>query len=106
VIDGLQHDGRIYSSLEIENRYAVLDEALWLHRVDRLKRLLGAPAENVALAEKHRDWLAKVLPACFRTDPLADVADLLGEQGLPFVELPESGSDAHIEWDPAVVLQH
>jgi hypothetical protein len=104
VIDALQHDGRLYSSMEIEDRYGVLDQAVWMHRVDRLKRLLDVPTENVALAEKHREWLAKILPACFRTDPLADVTDLLGEQGLPFIELPASGSDTHIEWDPATAV--
>jgi hypothetical protein len=104
VVDALKNDQRLYSSLEIEDRYAVLDQVVWLHRVDRLKRLKATPAENVALAQKHAVWLKQVLPACFLTDPLADVPDLLGEQGLPFVELPESGTDAEIDWDPLTAI--
>lgn len=100
VVDALKRDHRLYSSLEMEDRYGVLDQAVWLHRVDRLQRILSAPGENVALVKQHEEWLANVLPECFQVNPLADVADLLGEQGLPFVELPESGTDADIEWDP------
>jgi len=104
VINALGRDQRLFSSLDPEERYHVLDQAIWLHRIDRVERLRKVPAENVARAKQHAEWLAKVLPPRFHAHPLADVADLLGEQGLPFVELPESGSDAAIEWDPATAL--
>jgi hypothetical protein len=105
VVDGLRHDQRLFSSLDLEDRYHVLDQALWLHRLDRIDRLRKVPAENVAWAREHADWLTKMLPACFSNHPLADITDLLGEQGLPFIELPESGSDARMEWDPAAAIR-
>jgi hypothetical protein len=104
VADALAHDERIYSLLETEDRYAVLDRALSLHRIDRLKRMQSVPAENVALLKEHHEWLRKVLPACFHTNPLAAVQDRRAEHGVPFVEHPITGSDAAIEWDPSQAL--
>lgn len=104
IVHDLQHDPRIFSSLEVDERVRILDQALWLHRLDRVERLRQVPAENVELVRQHADWLAEVLPPCFLGHPLAEIADLLGEQGLPFIELPQSGSDLQLEWDPATAI--
>lgn len=104
IVHDLQHDSRIFSSLEVDERVRILDQALWLHRLDRVQRLRQVPAENVELVRQHAAWLAEVLPPCFLGHPLAEIADLLGEQGLPFIELPQSGSDLQLEWDPATAI--
>lgn len=101
VIHDLTQDHRLFASLSLEDRHRVLDEAVWLHRVDRARRLQTIPTENVALVKQHGEWLKKTMPAAFLAHPFDKVADLLEEQGLPFVELPESGNDAAIEWSPA-----
>ncbi len=100
-VHDLQQDHRLFAGLSIEDRHRVLDEAVWLHRVDRARRLQTIPAENIALVKEHADWLKQTMPAAFTAHPFDKVADLLEEQGLPFVELPQSGSDAGIEWSPA-----
>jgi hypothetical protein len=100
IVDGLKSDRRIFSALEVDERAQILDQAVWLHRLDRIERLRQVPPENLELAQKHSAWLVQVLPACFLVNPLADLADVLGEQGVPFLELPESGSDVRLDWDP------
>lgn len=96
----LLKDDRLFASLSIEERHRVLDDAVWLHRVDRAQRLQQVPSENLHLVQQHADWLKRQLPAGYYEHPFADATDLLEEQGLPFIELPESGSDADLEWHP------
>lgn len=103
-IEVLKHDQRLFSAMSIDVRHSVLDRAVWLHRIDRAERMRAIPAENVALVRKHAAWMADVMPSAFQRSPLADVADLLTERGLPFVELPESGNDDQIEWNAAEAL--
>ena len=43
--------------------------------------------------------LEPIFPGEFTSNPLDAVVDLLEEQGLPFEELAESGSDDQIEWN-------
>lgn len=103
-VDRLHRDQRLFSSLTTEGRYHILDDAVWLHRVSRAKLLQTVPAENVALVRQHADWLKEVLPKSLQRDPFADLANRLEERGLPFVELPQSGSDDQIEWSAADAL--
>lgn len=100
-IAALERDQRLFSGLPIDIRHRVLDEAVWLHRVERVERLQKVPPENLELVAAHKDWLSKLMPEAFRKHPFEDVADLLEERGLPFVELPESGRDDELEWNPA-----
>jgi len=100
-IDALQRDQRLFSGLPVDVRHRLLDEAVWLHRVDRAQRLREVPAENVALVNKHADWLAEVMPQFFQSHPLDDVTDMLEEYGLPFSELAETGRDDELRWNPA-----
>ena len=83
-----------------DRQFSLTREAVWLYRVDRAKRLRDVPRENVELIRRRWDELAAIFPAEFQVDPLGTIADLLEEQGIPFEELPETGSDAHIQWNP------
>ncbi|MEX0703250.1 MAG: hypothetical protein WD069_14245 [Planctomycetales bacterium] len=103
-IDALRADLRPFHSLSPEDRHFVLRQAMWISRLDRAERLDRVPPENLTLVRQHREALAKVFPAEFRTDPLAAVADLFAERGVPFEELPQTGTDERIEWDPAEAL--
>ena len=95
----LRRDERPFFELSIDDLYAVRRKAVWLARLDRAERLDQVPPENVALVEENRDKLAAVLPHEFLTDPIAPIADRLEEQGLPFEELTETGSDEYIAFE-------
>jgi hypothetical protein len=97
-VDKLKEDDSSFSSLTEDERYAVLLRALWVTRRDRAKRLSRVPAANVELALRNREQLIRILPAEFAVNPFDGIADLLAERGVPFEELPESGTDEHIEW--------
>lgn len=107
VVDDLRADPRPFHSLSPEVRHFVLRQAMWIARVDRAERLRQVPPENRTLVRRHGEALSLVFPPEYRIDPLVGIADLFAEYGIPFEELPDSGSDAHIEWDPveAVVGQ-
>ncbi len=96
----LGNDHRLFATLSIEDRHRVLDDAVWLHRVHRARILRGIPVSNVTLVRRHAEWLSRVMPARFEESPFGDVVDLLEEQGVPFKELPDPGSDADLEWSP------
>ncbi len=97
----LQRDRRLYSAMAADARHQVLRDAMWLHRVDRMTRLSLVPPENVLLVREHSSLLKQVMPKRFQRPPLDDVTDLLAERGLPFVEMSATGSDDHLEWNPA-----
>ncbi len=103
-IDRLQRDRRLFSGLNLETRHQVLDRAVWLHRYDRAERLREVPLSNVALVREHKNWLLEVMPPRWFQPPWDDVIDHLSERGIPFVELPGSGSDDHLEWSLSDVL--
>lgn len=103
-VDALRGDIRPFHSLPPETRHAILRQAMWITRIDRAERLRQVPPENRQLVARHRDALLKVFPAEYHTDPLAAVADPLTEWGIPFEELPSSGSDEQIDWDPAEAI--
>ena len=99
-IKRLKSNTHPFSSLGREGKHHILRQAAWITRVDRIERLMQVPPENIALVRTHLDMLQPMFPAEFGSDPLAAVADRLEEQGMPFEEMIESGSDAEIEWDP------
>ncbi|MEX0716319.1 MAG: hypothetical protein WD066_07030 [Planctomycetaceae bacterium] len=104
VVDELRADPRPFHSLPPEVRHFVLRQAMWIARIDRAERLRQVPPENLTLVRRHRDVLSRIFPPEYHADPLAGIADLFAEHGIPFEELPEGGSDAHIEWDPAEAI--
>ncbi|HUQ71338.1 MAG TPA: hypothetical protein VM165_17550 [Planctomycetaceae bacterium] len=97
----LERDQRLFAGLPLDVRHHVLDDAVWLHRVDRAVRLRKVPGDNVKLVKEHADWLAKHMPESFQKSPFEDVVDRVEELGVPFVELPETGHDDELEWNPA-----
>lgn len=100
----LSQDKRLYSTLSLEDRHRVLDEAAWLHYVHEAQTLKSVPEVNVALVQRNAKWLREVLPPHYFSPPLQAAADLLREEGLPFIESPESGLDAEIRWSPGDAL--
>ncbi len=99
-ISDLQQREEVFSTLPPEEQYEVLRQAAWLTRVDRAQDLLAVPDENVALLERHWEVIAPFLPDEVKQDPLADIVDVLQEFGIPFEELPGTGSDADLVWSP------
>ncbi|MDA1017742.1 MAG: hypothetical protein O3A00_25200, partial [Planctomycetota bacterium] len=104
ILAQLRRDDRPFSSLSPEGQYQMLQRAVWLTRVDRAKHLKLVPRENIELVRRYRERLSEIFPESYVKNPLNDIADLLEEKGLPFVELDESGSDEHIEWEPTAVI--
>ena len=80
--------------------YYVLKQAVCITKADRVNRLQLVPPENFALVCKYRDVLDSIFSVQVNSNPLDAVADLLEEQGLPFEERSDSGSDEHIVWNP------
>ncbi len=104
IVKQLKSDGRPYEGLTEDEREQVLYRAVWITRLDRATRLLQPPAENVSLVKSEAEFLAKMLPAEFLKNPLEELADPLEEHGVPFIEQPESGSDAEIPWSRTEAL--
>jgi hypothetical protein len=100
-VEVLSRNTRSFATHSPEGRYQVLSQAAWLARIDRAAHLRLVPAENVALVEKHRASLVPMFPAEYTTNPLDPLADPLEEWGTPFEELPDSGRDDELTWDPA-----
>jgi hypothetical protein len=104
VVDQLQKNHTPIADYSPDRQFSLSREAVWLYRVDRAKRLRDVPLENVELVRSHWEELAAIFPAEFQVDPLATIKDPLEEQGIPFEELPETGSDALIQWNPDEAL--
>lgn len=98
VVQRLRKDNRPYSSLSDDGAHYIQQQAAWIPIIDRVQRLKLVPPENRALVQQHREKLEAIFSAELIGDPLAPFARVLDESGLPFVELPESGSDAEITW--------
>jgi hypothetical protein len=97
-LDDLRQNTHRFSSLRPDERHRVLQQAMWITRLDRAHRLQMVPPENMALAQEHQDVLSRVLPAEFLQNPLDAVADLLQEQGIPFEDISDARGDTHITW--------
>jgi hypothetical protein len=104
IVKQLKSDGRPYESLSEDEREQVLFRAVWITRLDRATRLLQPSEANVALVRSEADSLKPLLPGEFLRNPLEELADPLEEHGVPFIELPASGSDADIPWSRADAL--
>jgi hypothetical protein len=95
----LKDDSTPFSSLGREGRHHTLRQAAWITRIDRIERLTQVPPEHIAIVRAYLDILQPMFPAEFGSNPLEAVVDRFEEQGMPFEEMVESGSDAEIEWD-------
>lgn len=94
----LEKDMRVYSTLKEDVAYQVLEQAAWIPLLDQLQRLNQVPAENRALVKLRRKELNAIFPEEFRRNPLAGYDKVLEDQGTPFEELSESGTDDRIVW--------
>jgi hypothetical protein len=105
VLSQLRRETRLFSSLTEERMYHILQQAIWISRIDRAKHLRMVPSGNVELVRKYQEELNSVLPEEFLVNPLDSVADQLEETGVPFAELDETGNDTEIQWsvDHAIV---
>jgi len=97
-LTALEADVRVFSGLSDEHEFVVLDQARWIPAVERAEWLTNVPVENITLARKYRERLQAVFPAEFSIDPFAQFERLLQDEGTPFYERPESGSDEYIPW--------
>ncbi len=100
-LDKLRSDGRTFSELSRDEMHTILRQAVCITRDDRAKRLSRVPPENLVLVKQHSEALAKILPREFTTNPFDPLIDLLEVRGMPFEELPESGSDVELDWSHA-----
>lgn len=104
VIRKLKHNETPFVEYSPDRQFSVSREAVWLYRVDRAKRLREVPRENVELVRRHWDELSEIFPPEFTIDPLGVIVDQLEEKGIPFAELPATGNDAEIQWNPDEAL--
>ena len=104
VVEQLRRNPRPFSELTDEGMYHVLQQAVWISRVDRAKHLKLVPAENVALVGQYITELQEVLPDEFTTNPLDPLADRLDAHGVPFEEMAETGRDDAIQWNSAEAI--
>jgi len=104
VVAVLRRDDRPFHALEPEIMHDVLHRAAWITRFDRSSRLVSVPESNVRLVKRHWDELMTVLPASVAVNPMDDVADRLGEMGIPFEELPGAESLDVLDWDSAAAI--
>lgn len=97
-VSRLESDSRTYSTLSDDEQYFILQQAGWINRYDRARRLLLVPDKNIELAVQNEAILKEILPAEYFMNPFDSVRDLLEEFGMPFEETAESGSDADLKW--------
>lgn len=98
VIAALERETRVLSSLPEDNAARIIVQAGWIPLVDRLERLKQVLPENLVLVRANRDALKSLFPEDFLKNPLRGLAKVLEDEEIPFEELPESGSDNHLQW--------
>jgi hypothetical protein len=87
-----------FNQLEPDERHVVLTTAVWITRIDRARRLMRVPPENLALVKSHYDRLKAIFPQEFWANPFDSIADQIEELGMSFSELRQTGLDAEIDW--------
>jgi hypothetical protein len=94
----LKKDQRIYSSLPDDEAYFLREKSAWLAVVDRAARLKLVHPDNLALVERHRERLAAVMPAEFKSNPFLEFTTILDDRGVPFQEPLGQENDDHLPW--------
>jgi len=87
-----------FNQLEPDERHVVLTTAVWITRIDRARRLMRVPPENLAVVKSHYDRLKAIFPQEFWANPFDSIADQIEELGMSFSELRQTGLDAEIDW--------
>lgn len=104
-ISKLELDTRTYSNLSDDDQYYIQQLASWINRYDRARRLLLVPDSNIELVKSKDAILREIFPAEYFLNPFDPIRDLQEEFGMPFEELPESGSDMDLRWSPESLNQ-
>jgi hypothetical protein len=94
-----------FNQLQPDERHVVLTTAVWITRIDRARRLMEVPPENLAMVKSHYDRLKAVFPQEFWANPFDSIADQIEELGMSFSELKQTGLDAEIEWKESEALR-
>jgi len=94
----LKADETAFSTLSDERAHEILAQAAWITVVNRAQILLTVPPENLLLVRKNHDWLVTAFPEHFTRNPLEDLTNVMQQRGIPFEEMPQSGSDERIHW--------
>jgi hypothetical protein len=94
-----------FNQLEPDERHVVLTTAVWITRIDRARRLMRVPPENLALVKSHYDRLKAIFPQEFWANPFDSIADQIEELGMSFSELRQTGLDAEIDWKESDALR-
>lgn len=102
----IDKDPRLFAKLRPDQQHDAWLGAVALHRLDRCERMLSIPLDNVELVRAHREFLEAQLPAEYQGNPLANLTDMVDSRGIPFEELPGSGSDDKIEWNPEEAVEN
>ena len=98
VVHELRQFERPFGKLSADAAYAILQQAAWLTITDRAKRLTLVPPENQVLVREFKDRLVPMFPDEFKQNPLQRLAHILDNRGIPFTELPATGSDEFLPW--------
>jgi hypothetical protein len=94
-----------FNQLQPDERHVVLTTAVWITRIDRARRLMEVPPENLAMVKSHYDRLKAIFPQEFWGNPFDSIADQIEELGMSFEELKQTGLDAEIEWKESEALR-
>jgi hypothetical protein len=97
-LKSLAGDNRVFASLPDDLVFTVLDRARWIPLVQRARWLSKVSPETLTLVRERMDELKATFPPPLLTDPIAPLRHVLRDEGIPFRELPDSGSDADIPW--------
>lgn len=98
IVAAMERETRVLSSLTEDNAARIVVQAGWIPLVDRLERLKQVQPENLALIRGNRDALKSLFPEDMLKNPLAGLSKVVEHEEMPFEELPESGSDNHLQW--------
>jgi hypothetical protein len=94
-----------FNQLQPDERHVVLTTAVWITRIDRARRLMQVPPENLALVKSHYDRLKAIFPQEFWANPFDSIADQIEELGMSFEELRQTGLDTEIDWKESDALR-
>src|SRR5580692_7967561 len=94
-----------FNQLQPDERHVVLTTAVWITRMDRARRLMRVPPENLAVVKLHYDRLKAIFPQEFWANPFDSIADQIEELGMSFEELRQTGLDTEIDWKESDALR-
>ncbi len=101
----LRSQSQRFNQLAPDEQHDVLTTAVWITRIDRARRLMQVPPENLALVKAHYDRLKAIFPQEFWGNPFDPIADQIEELGMSFEELKQTGLDTEIDWKESDALR-